>query len=110
MLHPGMRSLKKKVNNQTSSYFGSICNRCGERCHLDFSIFPEYQGKGIGKAVLEQIKKHEKKLTAVTRKETLNFFLKAGFVLKKAIKNYYARSVDGYYIIFEEKPRVGRKF
>jgi len=39
------------------------------------SILPEYQGKGIGKAVLEQVKKMGIKLTAVTRKETLNFFL-----------------------------------
>ena len=50
---------------------------------LDFSIFPEYQGKGIGKAVLEPVKKLGKKLTAVTRKETLPFFLKSGFVLKE---------------------------
>ena len=73
---------------------------------LDFSILPEYQGKGIGKAVLGRIKKMGKKVTAVTRKETLNFFLKSGFVLKKVIKNYYAHSVDGYYIIFEEKKEV----
>ena len=73
---------------------------------LDFSILPEYQGKGIGKAVLEQVKKMGKKVTAVTRKETLNFFLKSGFVLKKVIKNYYAHSVDGCYIIFEKKKEV----
>jgi GNAT superfamily N-acetyltransferase len=73
---------------------------------VDFGIFPAYQGKGIGKAVIEQIKKWGKKFSAVTRKETLNFFLKSGFVLKKTIKNYYAHSVDGYYIALEEKKGV----
>ena len=67
---------------------------------VDFSILPEYQGKGIGRAVLEQVKKMGKKLKAVTRKETLDFFLKSGFDLKKTIKNYYHPGVDGYYIIF----------
>jgi GNAT superfamily N-acetyltransferase len=45
---------------------------------VDFSILPEYQGKGIGKAVLKKMKKMGHKLTAVTRKETLDFFLKSG--------------------------------
>jgi hypothetical protein len=40
------------------------------------------------------------KLTAVTRKETLNFFLKSGFVLKKRMGNYYDPGVDGYSIAF----------
>jgi hypothetical protein len=43
-----------------------------------------------------------KKFTAVTGRETLNLFLKSGFVLKKTIKNYYAHSVDGYYITLTE--------
>ena len=68
---------------------------------VDFSILPDYQGKGVGQAVLEQIKKMTGKLMAVTRKETLHFFLKSGFVLKKTIKNYYSFGVDGYYIVLE---------
>jgi len=36
---------------------------------LDFSILPEYQRKGIGKAVLEQVKKMGKKVTAITGKK-----------------------------------------
>jgi len=72
----------------------------GTKYIVDFSILPEYQGKRIGKAVLEQVKKMGKKLTAITRKETLNFFLKSGFVLKRTIKNYYQPGVDGYYITF----------
>src|SRR3990172_12151091 len=67
---------------------------------VDFSILPEYQGKGIGKAVLEEVKKTCKRLRAVTRKETLGFFLKCGFVLKRTIKNYYHPGVDGYGILF----------
>jgi GNAT superfamily N-acetyltransferase len=67
---------------------------------VDFSVLPDYQGQGIGKAVLGQVKMMSRKLKAVTRKETLGFFLKSGFVLKKTIKNYYDPGVDGYYIIF----------
>lgn len=70
----------------------------------DFSILPEHQGKGVGKAVLEQIKTMGKKLAAVTRKETLPFFMKSGFVLKRTIKNYYHPGVDGYYITFDTRP------
>ena len=73
----------------------------GTKYIVDFSILPEYQGKGIGKAALEQVKKIGKKLTGITRKETLDFFLKYGFVLKKKIKNYYQSGVDGYYITFD---------
>jgi GNAT superfamily N-acetyltransferase len=63
---------------------------------VDFSILPEYQGKGIGKAVLEEVKKIGRRITAVTRKETLTFFLKSDFVLKRTIKDYYRSGVDGY--------------
>ncbi len=63
---------------------------------VDFSILPEFQGKGIGKAVLEEVKKIGRRITAVTRKETLKFFLKSDFVLKRTIKNYYRSGVDGY--------------
>jgi ribosomal protein S18 acetylase RimI-like enzyme len=65
---------------------------------VDFSILPRYQGKGIGREVLEQVKKTGRALTAVTRKETLPFFLKSGFVLKKRVKNYYFPGVAGYYL------------
>jgi GNAT superfamily N-acetyltransferase len=40
----------------------------------DLSILPEYQRKGVGKAIIEEIKKMGRKITAVTRKETLDFF------------------------------------
>jgi len=72
----------------------------GTKSIVDLSILPAYQGKGIGKAVLEQVKKMGIKLTAVTRKETLTFFLKSGFVLKKRMRNYYDSGVDGYSITF----------
>jgi ribosomal protein S18 acetylase RimI-like enzyme len=74
----------------------------GTKSIVDLSVLPEYQGKGIGKAVLEQAKEMGRKLTAVTRKETLNFFLKCGFVLTKTIKNYYHSGVDGYFITFSK--------
>jgi len=67
---------------------------------VDFSILPECQGKGVGKAVLEKVKNMGRRLSAVTRKETLNFFLKSGFVLKRTIQNYYDPGVDGYDLIF----------
>jgi GNAT superfamily N-acetyltransferase len=70
---------------------------------VDFSVLPDCQGKGVGRLALEQIKKVTEKLTAVTREETLHFFLKSGFVLRKRMKNYYDSGVDGYYITFERK-------
>ncbi len=72
---------------------------------IDFSLLPEYQRKGIGMAVLEKLKKTSKRLMAVTRKETLRFFLKSGFVLKKQIRDYYHPGVDGYYLILFGKTR-----
>jgi GNAT superfamily N-acetyltransferase len=70
---------------------------------VDFSLLPEYQGKGIGKTVLEEVKKWAKRLTAITRKETLNFFLKSRFVVKRIFKGYYNPGVDGYYIVFDRQ-------
>ncbi len=67
---------------------------------LDFSILPTYQGQGVGKAVLEEIKKMGGRIAAITRRETLGFFLKCGFVVRRRIKNYYHPHVDGYYISF----------
>ena len=75
----------------------------GTKYIVDFSLLPEYQRKGIGEGALEKVKKMGKKLTGITRKETLTFFLKSGFVLKKTIRNYYQPGVDGYYIIFSKK-------
>jgi ribosomal protein S18 acetylase RimI-like enzyme len=69
---------------------------------VDFSLLPEYQGKGIGRAVLGELQKERRKITAVTRKDTLDFFLKCGFSLKKKMKNYYERGVDGYLIAFSK--------
>jgi len=70
---------------------------------VDFSLLPQYQGKGIGKAVLEKVKGMAQKLTAVTRKEKLPFFLKCEFTLRKKIQDYYDSGVDGYFISFREK-------
>ena len=72
----------------------------GTKNIVDFSILPEYQRKGVGRAVLDQAKKTYRRLTAVTRKETLGFFLKCGFGLRKTIRNYYQSGVDGYAILF----------
>jgi len=75
----------------------------GAKYIVDFSVLPDYQGMGVGRCALEHIKKMTEKLTAVTRKEILPFFLKSGFVLRKATKNYYHRGVDGFHIAFERK-------
>jgi hypothetical protein len=58
---------------------------------------------GIGKEVLQTLKKFGKSLSAVTREETLRFFLKSGFILKKKIEDYYDLGVDGYSISFDGK-------
>jgi len=67
---------------------------------VDFSLLPDYQGKGIGKTALEKVRKMAKRLTAITRKEKLPFFIKCGFTLRKTVKDYYASGVDGYHIAF----------
>ena len=76
----------------------------GTKYIVDFSVLPEYQGKGTGKAALERVKKMAKRLTAVTRKETLHFFLKSGFILKKTIRHYYGPGVNGYDITWVLSP------
>ncbi len=65
---------------------------------VDFSILPEHQRKGVGTAVLKQFKNRNRRLLAITRKETLPFFLKSGFALRRRIKSYYEHGVDGYYV------------
>ena len=70
---------------------------------VDFSLLPDYQGKGIGKTALEEVRKMAKRLTAITRKEKLPFFLKCGFTLRKTVKDYYDSGVDGYFIVFRQK-------
>src|SRR4030042_149589 len=67
---------------------------------VDFGILPGYQGRGIGKAVLEEVKKTSRRIAPITRKETLGFFLKSGFVVKRRLRNYYHPYVDGYYILY----------
>jgi GNAT superfamily N-acetyltransferase len=87
-------------------YAGDILleeRRKGTRYIADFSLLPDYQRMGIGRAVLERIKKMGRRLTAVTRKETIQFFLKCGFALKRRIRDYYDVGVDGYYIVFPGK-------
>jgi ribosomal protein S18 acetylase RimI-like enzyme len=76
----------------------------GTKYIVDFGLLPEYQRMGIGRVVLGQIKKMGKRLTAVTRKETIQFFLKSGFALNRRMKDYYDAGVDGYYIVFPGKP------
>ena len=48
----------------------------------------------------KEVKKMDKRLTAVTRKETLPFFLICGFVLSKKVRSYYGPGVDGYAITY----------
>ena len=87
-------------------YAGDILleeRRKGTTYIVDFSLLPDYQRMGIGRAVLERIKRMGKRLTAVTRKETVHFFLKCGFSLKRRIKDYYDVGVDGYSIVFAGK-------
>ncbi len=82
----------------------------GTKYIADFSILPEYQGKGVGMAVMEQLKRKGRRLTAVTRKETLPFFLKAGFVLKRTMKNYYFSGIEGYGIEYMITRGTARPF
>lgn len=72
---------------------------------VDFSLLPQYQGKGIGKTAIKEVRRMSQQLIAITRKETLGFFLKAGFVAKRTIEDYYARGVDGYLIAWSALER-----
>ena len=76
---------------------------------VDFSVLPEYQGGGFGKEVLERVKTMARKLTATTRKETLGFFLKAGFVLRKTLRDFYDDGVDGYDVIYVRSRSIPRR-
>ena len=78
---------------------------------VDFGLLPEYRGKGVGKEVLEALKGMGGRLTAVTRKETLEFFLKSGFVIEKRMRNYYGPGLMGYYIRYQKTgmPPVRRR-
>jgi GNAT superfamily N-acetyltransferase len=73
--------------------------RGGTKYIVDFSLLPQYQGRGIGRIVLEHTKAMGKKIAAVTRKETLGFFLKSGFLVRRRMRNYYHPGVDGYYVV-----------
>ena len=70
---------------------------------VDFGLLPEFQGKGVGRAVLNEIMKIGKNLTAVTREETLPFFLKCGFVVKRRIRDYYDRGIEGYDVVWADR-------
>ena len=70
---------------------------------VDFGLLPEYRGKGIGKAVLKEVMKIGKKLMALTRKETLHFFLKCSFVLKRRIRDYYDTGIEGYLVVWVDR-------
>ena len=73
---------------------------------VDFSLLPEYQAGGIGRKVIDQVKTMARKLTATTRKETLGFFLKTGFTLRKRLKNFYDDGIDGYDVVYVRARRL----
>ena len=70
----------------------------GKTYIADLSLLPEYRGRGIGRRVLKGLKEKPGKLTAFTRKETLPFFLKQGFVLRRTMKDYFSPGADRYYV------------
>ncbi len=95
-----------KVNGQ---YAGDIIidDQGNDRKDIvDFSILPQYQRRGVGKSVLEKIKKTAGKISAVTRNETLGFFLKCGFLPAVRIGDYYHPGVDGIYIVWDAAPEA----
>jgi ribosomal protein S18 acetylase RimI-like enzyme len=75
----------------------------GTKYISDISVLPEFQARGIGKAALEKIKSMARRVTAVTRKETLGFFLRSGFALRRRLRDYYETGVDGYDLAFPGK-------
>lgn len=77
----------------------------GTRYIVDFSLLPEFQGRGLGRSVMRQLKNSAKRLTAFTRKETLGFFLESGFVLKRKVKDFYDPGIEGYYLTLASQVR-----
>ncbi|MCF6351745.1 MAG: GNAT family N-acetyltransferase [Cyclobacteriaceae bacterium] len=67
-------------------------------------IYPNYQGKGIGKELLEfrinKIKEKKKHTQVIVRTSqfTFKFYEKAGFKLIESVKNYWAKGIDLYYM------------
>ncbi len=67
-------------------------------------IHPNYQGKGIGKELLEfrinKIKEKKKHTQVIVRTSqfTFKFYEKAGFKLIESVKNYWAKGIDLYYM------------
>ena len=105
------RETWEEVFNTCDAYHIEVDGKCagdviledkgkGAKTIVDFSILPRFQGRGIGKEALEEVKKKGRKFGAVTRRETLDFFLKSGFILKRTIRDYYSPGVDGYDITF----------
>jgi len=70
----------------------------------DFGLLPEYRAIGVGRAVLEKVRERSQKLSAFTRKETLGFFLKSGFIVKRTMKDYFSPGSNRYYL--ESAPRT----
>jgi len=67
-------------------------------------IHPNYQGKGIGKELLEfrinkiKEKKEYAQIIVRTSQFTFKFYEKAGFKLIESVNNYWAKGIDLYYM------------
>lgn len=77
-------------------------------------IHPEFQGKGIGKQLLQHrldiLNSMESVGTISVRTSQLayQFYEKNGFVLKEKIKDYWAEGFDLYKMIYEPNPESFR--
>jgi ribosomal protein S18 acetylase RimI-like enzyme len=70
-------------------------------------IIPTYQGKGFGKKLLEhrinQLRKDEKieMISVRTSQLSYQFYEKNGFILKRTIKDYWAKGYDLYHMVYK---------
>ncbi len=81
----------------------------GKRAHISWDLFhPDFQGKGLGKALTEFRINEIKKLPGVeqivvrTSQVAYRFYQKQGFELKEIVKDYWATGFDLYSMEFGE--------
>lgn len=79
---------------------------------ISLAVVPAYRGRGVGKALLEEVKKYalrngKQKVSLevrITNVPAVNLYLQSGFKIKGIIRGYYKRGrrrEDAFYMTYE---------